>query len=42
MQALKATDGSWARTPEAKTELLSETFARKSVLPVGESNEFYV
>ena len=42
VQALKATDGSWARTPEAKAELLSETFARKSVLPVGESNEFSV
>ena len=40
MQALKAPDGSWARTPEAKAELLSETFARKSALPEGVSNEF--
>ena len=40
VQALKAPDGSWARTPEAKAELLSETFAMKSALPEGVSNEF--
>ena len=40
VQALKTPDGSWARTPGAKAELLSETFARKSALPEGVSNEF--
>ena len=41
VQTLKVTDGSWARTPEAKAEFLSGTFARTLVVPVGESNEFF-
>ena len=40
MQVLNAADGSWARTPEAKAALLSETFLRKSNLPEATENEY--